>query len=125
MLYFDLSVNIEMSTVQEGITETTGDGYQIIDLEQLQSGASEPQLPSAPYDPASLSFVSLGSAEDGEPVSGSVQPESTSSGAGSQGRQGRSRSKVGGRASQFLDSKGFGWLMEVEDDGEEEERPLL
>lgn len=116
-----------MSTVQEGITETTGDGYQIIDLEQLERETSEPQLAPTPYDPASLSFVSLSSAEDSEPVSGSVQPDSTSSGAewGSQGHQGRSRSRVGGRASQFLESKGFGWLMEVEDDGEEEEKPLL
>ena len=32
----------------------------------------------------------------------------------------------GGIASQYLESKGFGWLMETDDDnGEEEQKPLL
>jgi len=43
-----------MSTVQEGITETTGDGYQIIDLEQLERETSEPQLTPTPYDPMKM-----------------------------------------------------------------------
>ncbi|CAH1791052.1 unnamed protein product [Owenia fusiformis] len=30
-----------------------------------------------------------------------------------------------GKTGQFLDSKGFGWLLEVEDDQEEEQKPLL
>ena len=32
----------------------------------------------------------------------------------------------GGVASQYLESKGFGWLMETDDEGgEEEQKPLL
>ncbi len=30
-----------------------------------------------------------------------------------------------GKTSQFLDSKGFGWLMEVDDDDEDSQTPLL
>jgi len=30
-----------------------------------------------------------------------------------------------GAAANFLDKKGFGWLMEVADDEEEDQRPLL
>lgn len=30
-----------------------------------------------------------------------------------------------GSAGQFLDSKGFGWLMEVDDDDEDMQEPLL
>jgi len=30
-----------------------------------------------------------------------------------------------GTAANFLENKGFGWLMEVADDDEEDQRPLL
>lgn len=30
-----------------------------------------------------------------------------------------------GKTASFLDNKGFGWLMEVEDDDEEDKKPLL
>lgn len=30
-----------------------------------------------------------------------------------------------GTASSFLDSKGFGWLLEIEDDDERKQKPLL
>ena len=105
------------------VTETTGDGYQIINLE---SEASEPQITPTPYDPASLSFVSLVSEGDGEPVSGSVHPSSETEWGSEGHHERRRRTKPGGRASQFLESKGFGWLMEVEEEeGEEENKPLL
>ena len=35
------------------------------------------------------------------------------------------RQRLGGRASQFLENKGFGWLMEVEEDESDSGRPLL
>lgn len=105
------------------VTETTGDGYQIINLE---SGVSEPQITPTPYDPASLSFVSLASEGDSEPVSGSVHPSSETEWGSESHHERRRRAKPGGKASQFLESKGFGWLMEVEEEeGEEENKPLL
>ena len=30
-----------------------------------------------------------------------------------------------GKTSAYLDSKGFGWLMEVDDDDEDAQKPLL
>ena len=30
-----------------------------------------------------------------------------------------------GRTSQYLDTKGFGWLMEVDDDDEDFQKPIL
>ena len=30
-----------------------------------------------------------------------------------------------GKSSQFLDSRGFGWLMEVDDDDDDSQKPLL
>lgn len=37
----------------------------------------------------------------------------------------RQRVLSGGRAVQFFESKGFGWLLETNDEGDEEEQPLL
>lgn len=37
----------------------------------------------------------------------------------------RQRVLSGGRAAQFFESKGFGWLLETNDEGDEEEQPLL
>ena len=35
------------------------------------------------------------------------------------------RQRNTGAAGQFLESKGFGWLMEVDDDDEDMQKPLL
>ena len=37
----------------------------------------------------------------------------------------RQRVLSGGRTAQFFESKGFGWLLETNDEGDEEEKPLL
>lgn len=109
-----------MSTVQEGTAG--GDDFESIDIGELQSGvASEPQLAHTPYD---LSFINVSSPSDTEAASGSIEPEKGSSEA-SWGEIRSRKSRPGGRASQYLENKGFGWLLEVEDEGEEEDKPLL
>ncbi len=35
------------------------------------------------------------------------------------------RQRSTGAAGQFLESKGFGWLMEIDDDDEDMQKPLL
>lgn len=35
------------------------------------------------------------------------------------------RQRATGKSAAFLDNKGFGWLMEVQDDDEDFKKPLL
>lgn len=109
-----------MTTSQEGAGGASGGGFQTIEIGDM---ASEPQLTHTPYDPESLSFVSVAASSEPEPVSSSIAPQERPLGTdlGSMQPQGpRQR----GQASQYLTSKGFGWLLEVEED-EEEQKPLL
>ena len=106
-----------------------GDVYAI-DMGKLETRvplASEPELVPTTSDsyganPESLSFVSVEggpSAGLSEETAGEIaSPESQS------GAEEGIRSRRGGKAGQFLESKGFGWLLEVDDDGEED-KPLL
>ena len=112
-----------MTTSQEGTGGASGGGFQTIEIGELSGGASEPQLMHTPYDPESLSFVSVAASSDPEPATGSISPQESPLGTdlGSMQPQGpRQR----GQASQYLASKGFGWLLEVEEE-EEEQKPLL
>ena len=113
-----------MTTVQE----SAGDGFHTIEMGDLDPGtstASEPQLTHTPYDPESLSFVSISSPEDTEVTSSTIAPSQPASGEAGWGSMPSLRTRPQGRTSQFLESKGFGWLLEVEDEGDEEEKPLL
>ena len=103
-----------------------GDVYAI-DMGKLESRvplASESELVPSTSDPnpESLSFVSVEggpSAGLSEEAAGEIaSPESQS-----EAEEGI-RSRRGGKAGQFLESKGFGWLLEVDDEGEED-TPLL
>ena len=69
---------------------------------------------------SNLSFYTSPSSAD-QPTSTGVYSEDQDLDTGSIAST-RSRRETG-RASQYLESRGFGWLMEVED--EEEEKPLL
>ncbi len=116
-----------MSTGRTGSDED----FHAIEIGEPISGApvaSEPQLMPTSYDPESLSFVSVPSATDEEVTSSSIAPAPSLSGAGEAGWGSIKgvRSRPQGRVSQFLDSKGFGFLLEVEEEeGEEEQKPLL
>ena len=111
--------------------------YRSVDISAVPSGseaASEPQLmptttPQRDTTPEDLNFVSLSVESHGseEKVGGEIGGGQTLSSEemGSMNYETRHR-QVKGKASQFLESKGFGWLMEVEEeDCEEENRPLL
>jgi len=50
---------------------------------------------------------------------GHIEPGASSGGGSIPGLRHRSA------AANFLDNKGFGWLMEVADDDEEDQKPLL
>ena len=112
--------------------------YHSVDIDSLLSGngvVSEPQLmPTVSVSettPDDLSFVSLKVKSNGtgsqEQVEGNVSPAQTLS----DDELGYMRSEPcqpqrKGRTSQFLDSKGFGWLLEAEEeDSEEDNKPLL
>ena len=112
--------------------------YHSVDIDSLLSGngvVSEPQLmPTTSVSettPGDLSFVSLKMKSNGigsqEQVEGDVSPAQTLSDdelgyIRSEPRQPQGK----GRTSQFLESKGFGWLLEEEEeDSEEDNRPLL
>lgn len=105
----------------------------------LESAPSEPQLlptfgdtassaqPSVPFQGAdNLAFVDVKSSHDvGDQATGTISSDQSPPGQTGWGSSTRSR-RPSGRASQYLESKGFGWLLEVEDEEEEEERrPLL
>lgn len=103
--------------------------YEIVDLSAVGSGvASEPQLmPTTSPSPEDLDFVTVESHGDGEPVEGAIGggDDFPSGELGSMQSEPRLRSREG-RASRYLESKGFGWLLEVEEeDSEEENKPLL
>lgn len=68
--------------------------------------------------PSNLTFYTSPSSSSDQPSS-SATYLSDHADAGSIARPRRE----GGRATRYLESKGFGWLMEVEE--EEEEKPLL
>lgn len=106
-----------------------GEEFHTIEIGDLTSGAavaSEPQLMPTSYDPDSLSFVSVPSATDEEISSSTIAsaPPPASTKEASWGSIKPQRPQ--GRLSQYLDSKGFGFLLEVEEEeGEEEQKPLL
>ncbi|KAL6080531.1 Protein yipf4 [Balamuthia mandrillaris] len=92
-----------------------------IDLSQPPSTSTAQSTTS----PDNLTFISLPPADSYE-----VAPASNSSAFGpDEGLRPRSRGGRSGfgdfsRTQQFLTGKGFGWLFEVEEDGEEEEEQL-
>lgn len=112
--------------------------YHSVDIDSLLSGngvVSEPQLmPTASLSettPDDLSFVSVTTKSNGtgnrEQVEGNVSPTQTLSDDELGYMRSEPRQPQGkGRTSQFLESKGFGWLLEAEEeDAEENNRPLL
>lgn len=127
---FDSNVIEGMATIDLNTVGAPTE-YQSVDISALGSGAaSELQLmpTSSPPEPTpeALSFVTVENYGDEKQVEGDIGAEQTfSSGEmGSMYSETRQRSK--GRTAQFLESKGFGWLLEVEDeDNEEENKPLL
>ena len=119
-------------------TDSAPIDHHSVDIDSLLSGngvVSEPQLKPtesvSETTPDDLSFVSLKVESNGtgsqEQVEGNVSPVHTLSSdelGYMQSEPCQPRGK--GRTSQFLESKGFGWLLEAEeDDSEEENRPLL
>lgn len=104
--------------------------YEIVDLSAVGSGvASEPQLiPTTSPSPEDLDFVTVETHGEGQPIEGAIGGGGDglpSGDMGSMQSEPRHRSR-GGRASQYLESKGFGWLLEVEEeDSEEDNKPLL
>ncbi len=110
----------------------SGEEFHRTEIGEPTSGtsvASEPQLMPT-YDPENLSFVNVptSTTTDEEVTSSTIAPAPTSAGAegASWGSIKPLRSRAPGRVSQFLDSKGFGFLLEVEEEeGEEEKKPLL
>ena len=113
-----------MATSQEGTGGASGSGFHTIEIGEMTGGTSEPQLMHTPYDPESLSFISVAASSDPQPVSSAISPQESPVGTdlGSIQPQGPGQQ---GRASQYLTNKGFGWLLEVEEEGEEEQKPLL
>jgi hypothetical protein len=104
--------------------------YEIIDLSAVGSGvAREPQLmPTTSPSPEDLDFVTVESHGEREPVEGAIGggEDFPSGELGSMLSEPRHRSTEGGRASRYLESKGFGWLLEVEEEeSEEDNKPLL
>lgn len=112
--------------------------YHSVEIDSLLNGSgvvSEPHLmPTTSVSettPDDLSFISSKVKTNGigtqELVEGDVAPVQ----ALSDDELGYMRSEPSqlhgkGRTSQFLESKGFGWLLELEEeDSEEENRPLL
>ena len=108
-----------------------------IDVTLLESGvATEPQLmpttdtpsqyssPSEP-SPVELSFVSMDDTSENTPVTGTMQPEHYTSDT-TWGSMTVEKTPTQGRMSKYLETKGFGWLMEVEDqEDEDDNKPLL
>ena len=65
-------------------------------------------------------MLSINSFPDGHKLEGSIPVSDRGASAGSAyGIKNR------GKTSQFLESKGFGWLLEEEDNDEEDLEPLL
>lgn len=101
--------------------------YESVDLSAVGSGvASEPQLmPTTNPSPEDLDFVTVENHGERETIEGAIEggKEFPSGEMGSMQSEPHHRST--GRASQYLESKGFGWLLEVEEDSEEDNKPLL
>ena len=98
------------STASVGREEDTHlgtDSYEII-----------PPSSSSTEQPSNLAFYTSSPSSD-PPSSSDIVYLISSSDAGSI----RTTKRERGRATQYLESRGFGWLMEVEE--EEEEKPLL
>lgn len=109
--------------------------YHVVDISSFPSSsgvASEPQLvpTTGPPEttPEDLNFVSLSVESHGneEQFEGDMGVGQALSSDELGSMKSETRRRVKGRASEFLESKGFGWLMEVEEEeSEEENRPLL
>ena len=101
--------------------------YESVDLTAVGSGvASELQLtPTTSPSPEDLDFVTVESHGDREQVEGAIGggEDFPSGEMGSMQSEPRHRST--GRASQYLESKGFGWLLEMEEESEDDNKPLL
>ena len=112
--------NIEISEVKGGGSDWGTELY----IAPTQGISSEPNLVPPPAATL-LDFVDSPSGSVGE-VTGSVDTTTGArQGQGSDwGSLEQQRTHPPGRAASFLDSKGFGWLLEVEED-EEEPKPLL
>eukprot|EP00051_Salpingoeca_urceolata_P010204 m.124376 g.124376 ORF g.124376 m.124376 type:complete len:270 (-) comp16621_c0_seq2:79-888(-) len=90
-------------------------------------GTTQPAGPPATNpEPASLQFVDLGTttAQGGaaydmgsDELEGQIDPVAVEAAS--------NKPASGSKASNYLDSKGFGWLLEVEDGDEEDQKPLL
>ena len=118
-----------------------GSDFQVIEIGDLEPTPSEPQLlptfaDSASTDqppgpgplPEGLAFVSVsGLGDGGDRVTGTIDSDqSKGAGEGDWGGGAARSRRPPGKAAQFIESKGFGWLLEVEEEAEEEERrPLL
>ena len=117
-------------------TEQGGGEFQTVDIGALmtQSQLTPTTTTTTSYDDPtvdSLQFVIVQNPEgDSEPVSGSVDPQdppfpdSKSFGSQSEGAQSAKLRRRSGSASKFLEGRGFGWLLDVEED-EDEGKPLL
>ena len=94
-----------MMAEQSHLSNQTGD----------MSSSVQIDMDSIPKNDQTFDFVST---TNDDSVSGSLSPKSGEE-FGFDGVRSR------GGTSQFLDTKGFGWLMEVEDDDEDFQKPLL
>ena len=83
--------------------------------------AAQLEVSSEPPVSTGLEFVSVTTSDTAAPAgSMTINMEDESQDDGSAGVRNRSREA----ASQFLEKKGFGWMLEV-DDQDEDEKPLL
>ena len=97
---------------------------QTLKLQDVHLGEGGYGIVSSPTDlstspqPTDIKFYS-------SDVSSTEQSNTTSqTGGGGDGTIVTVRQRVSGKAGQFLEKRGFGWLMDTEVE-EEEERPLL
>ena len=102
--------------------------YESVDLSAVGSGvASDPQLmPTSSPTLEDLDFVVVEShGSDRGEVEGTIGAGQDFPSGDMGSMQSEPRHRSTGKATQFLESKGFGWLLEVEEDSEEDNKPLL
>ena len=118
---------VEVAAVEVEIERGHDDTFAFVDIEnkvRIHYRFMLPVVTSWSQETAELEAMAAGSMDSkvdrckrGWKLSSPMSPQLPSSG--------RVGSESYGRTSSFLNARGYGWLMELDDDDEEEPKPLL
>jgi len=118
--------NFQPKANQEIILDFDGAVGEPASIPAFQSGGTTRKQETAESGPKDFGFLQfdLGSGGTGYDVSGSIDEKGGGASSGDFADQGARRRTGTGPTSKFLDNRGFGWLLETEED-DDFQKPLL